>query len=252
MAGTQISLPLNKDALLLKMSVRYTFRAFRAVDEPETCARFLEGHVQVLSDYGITNITTNNARWMTNPLIYVVVAESPEGEILGGVRVHIADGKDPLPLEAAIGKIDSRVYGIINQYIETGTGELCGLWNSKKVAGLGLSLLLIRAGISIVTQIKLDSLFTICADYTMPMVRRVGFVVEDSIGDNGDFIYPNDSYIARVLRKMNAISLDTADVYDKDRIFDLRDHPNQVTIESGPKGELEIDYKLLLSEKKCA
>lgn len=229
------------------MKDRFIFRAFRAVDDRDSCERFLQGHVSVLADYGITNITTNNALWMQNPSIYVVVAESTDGsEILGGVRVHIADGKVPLPLELAIGKMDARVYDIINNYIDTGTGELCGLWNAKKVAGMGLSLLLIRAGISIVTQIELDSLFTICADYTMPMVRRVGFEVEDTIGRNGDFIYPNSSYIARVLRKMNAISLDSAEIFDRERIFSLRKNPVQLFIEPGPKGELEIDYQLLL------
>lgn len=230
--------------------MRFIFRAFRAIDEPETCKRFLEGHVKVLVDYGITNITTNNALWMKNPAIYVVVAESPDGsEIYGGVRVHIADGKMPLPLEMAIGKMDARVYDIINQYMDDGTGELCGLWNSKNVAGMGLSLLLIRAGISIVTQIRLDSLFTICADYTMPMVKRVGFEVENTLGKNGDFVYPNESYIARVLRKMNAIKLDTAESYDRERIFDLRRNPVQTCIEKGPKGDLEVEYKLLIQEK---
>ncbi len=230
--------------------MKLRFRAFRAIDEPETCKRFLSGHVMVLADYGITNITTNNSHWMTNPSIYVVVAESIDGEeIYGGVRVHVADGKEPLPLELAIGKMDARVHSIVSNYLDSGTGELCGLWNSKKVAGIGVSLLLIRAGISIVTQIKLDSLFTICADYTMPMVRRVGFVVEDSIGKNGDFIYPNENYIARVLRKMNALKLDTADEQDRMRIFDLRERPEQFFIESITNHELEVDYKLLINLK---
>jgi hypothetical protein len=108
---------------------------------------------------------------------------------------------------------------------------------------------LIRAGISIVTKINLNSLFTICADYTMPMVKRVGFTVEDSIGKNGDFVYPNENYIAKVLRKMNAISLDTAEEYDKNRILDLRDNPVQIFKELGPKGEMEIDYRLMIHSK---
>lgn len=227
------------------MDHKIIFRAFRAIDERESCERFLAGHQMVLTDYGITNITTNNARWMDNPLIYVIVAESPDGsEIYGGIRVHVADGKEPLPLEAAIGRMDNRIYDIIKSYIDTGTGELCGLWNSKKVAGLGISLLLIRAGISIVTQINLDSLFTICADYTMPMVKRVGFEVEDTIGKDGSFVYPNENYIAKVLRKMNAISLDTAEEFDRLRIFNLRDNPVQIFREEGPKGIIEIDYQL--------
>lgn len=209
----------------------------------------MEGHVKVLADYGITNITTNNAVWMENPAIYVVIAESMDSsEIYGGVRVHIADGIVPLPLESAIGKMEPKVHALIKGYLDEGTGELCALWNAKEVAGYGLSLLLIRAGISIVTQVKLNSLFTICADYTMPMVRKVGFIMEDSIGNKGGFVYPNENYIARVLRKMNAISLDTADEYDKNRILDLRNKPQQKFIETGPKGDVIIDYRLLIKK----
>lgn len=201
----------------------------------------------MLADYGITNITTNNAAWIDNPFIYVVIVQTMDGaEILGGVRVHIADGKVPLPLEAAIGKMDARVFNLIKSYIDDGTGELCALWNAKKVAGYGLSLLLIRAGISIVTQVKLNSLFTICADYTMPMVKRVGFIIEDTVGSDGGFVYPNENYVARVLRKMNALSLDTADEYDRERILNLRNNPSQVLSETGPKGEMTVHYQLLI------
>jgi hypothetical protein len=227
------------------------FRAFRPVDEPETCRRYLAGHVQVLTDYGITNITTNNNIWTTSKAVYAVVAESEDGsQVYGGVRVHMADGIHPLPVELAIGKMDPKIYDIIKDYSSQGTGEICGLWNSKEVSGLGVSLILIRAGISIVNQLAMDSLFTICADYTMPMVSKVGFVVETDLGKDGDFIYPNENYIARVLRKMNAVTLDTADEINRIRIFDLRDNPEQIYIEQGPKGPFKCIYELLIPPSK--
>lgn len=225
---------------------KITFQSFTAIHEPELCERYLEGHVQVLKDYGITNITTNNRLWMELPNVHGVVAIDEEGEIVGGVRVHIADGVHPLPVEKAVGYMDAKVTAVINEYFDEGTGELCGLWNAKSVAGIGISLLLVRAGIAIVNQIKLGSLFTICGDYTMPMVRRVGFIVEDSLGNKGEFFYPKDDYIARVLRKMNAETLETADEYDRERILDLRYNPEQHTIEQGPKGEIDVDYHLLI------
>lgn len=226
-----------------------TIRAFRAIAEKETCYKFLEGHVKVLKDYGISNVTTNNTLWIDNPAIYVVVAQNDdnENELLGGVRVHVADGRLPLPLETAIGRIDSGVYKLIKEYIDEGTGELCALWNSKKVAGYGLSLLLIRAGISVVNQVSLSSLFTICADYTMPMVKKVGFVIEDSVGNGGGFVYPNENYIAKVLRKMNAEKLDTAEEYDRERILDLRKSPEQHFQENGPNGIINVNYKLRIN-----
>lgn len=225
----------------------FTLRTFRAIKEPDTCEKYLAGHVQVLKDYGITNITTNNRQWMEMPNVYGVVAiRDSDGEMVGGVRVHMADGVTPLPVEKAIGSMDPHIHTIINSYMEEGTGEICGLWNSKEVAGVGLSILLLRAGISIVNQIPLGSLFTICAEYTLPMVKSVGFTVEDSLGKTGEFVYPNENYIARVLRKMNAVTLDTATEYDKSRIIDLRDRPHQDTIEYGPKGELMVHYRLFI------
>ncbi|WP_162618681.1 hypothetical protein [Pedobacter yulinensis] len=226
--------------------IKLTFRSFTAIKEPETCERYLAGHVQVLKDYGITNITTNNRQWMSLPTVHGIVAEAEDGTVVGGVRVHIADGVHPLPVEDAVGYMDPFVSKVINQYFDDGTGELCGLWNAKSVAGIGISILLVRAGIAIVNQIRLASLFTICADYTMPMVRKVGFVVEDSLGNAGEFVYPNENYIARVLRKMNAETLETAEAFDRERIFDLRNNPQQITIETGPKGDLEVDYQLVI------
>ena len=32
-------------------------RAFRAIDEPETCARFIEGHTHVLTSIGVTKVS---------------------------------------------------------------------------------------------------------------------------------------------------------------------------------------------------
>jgi len=224
----------------------FTFRAFRAINDHQTCVKFREGHVKVLSDYGITNITTNNDDWMYNPMVYAIVAEDELGVVQGGIRIHVADPDHRLPVEDAIGEMDPKIYTLIREFSINGTGELCGLWNSKAVAGLGISLLLIRAGISIVNQINLSSLFTICADYTLPMVHRVGFVVEDQLGNKGEFIYPNENYIARVLRRMNAITLDTAQELDRNRILALRERPVQICKEEGSKGILDLNYQLII------
>ena len=223
----------------------YTFRAFRAINDRKTCVEFLKGHVKVLVDYGITNITTNNEEWMSNPNVYVITATSNDtNEIVGGIRVHKADRIIPLPVEVAIGSLDARIFELIDIHVDEGTGELCGLWNSKAVAGLGISLLLIRAGISIVNQFNLASLFTICAEYTLPMVKRVGFIVEDDLGENGSFVYPNEKYIARVLKKLDAILIEAASSDDRNRIFDLRDIPIQKTLEIINDKSILIDYDL--------
>ena len=119
-------------------------RAFRAIDEEDTCERFAEGHKNVLLDYGITKVTTSNRSWFYNPGVYVIVIESEDGKsIYGGERIHIANDYAPLPLEEAIKVVDERVIDLVANYKSYGTGELCGLWNSKYIAGRGL-----RAGFS--------------------------------------------------------------------------------------------------------
>src|ERR1700710_210039 len=104
----------------------FKFRTFRAIDEPETCQRYKEGHVKVLVDYGITNITSNNDEWMNNPNIYcVIVAESGTNELFGGIRVQLSDERTRLPVENAVGKMDPFIYKIVEKYRNNGgVGEL--------------------------------------------------------------------------------------------------------------------------------
>lgn len=233
------------------MSERLLFRAFRAIDEPDTCIRYRDGHVSVLKDYGITNITTNNDEWMKNPNIYGIVAEIyPDMEVVGGIRVQKSDEQNWLPVEKAISKMDPRIHDIVKKYRDNGgVGELCALWNAKRVAGIGISVLLTRAGISMANQLDFETLVGICAEYTLEMFKKVGFVVDDSLGVKGEFQYPNENYIARVLGIMNASTLSTADEYDKMRMQSLREFPEQLTVEHGTKEKIEIQYNLILPQK---
>lgn len=228
---------------------RFTFKAFWAVDEPGLCSQYAEGHVQVLRDYGITNITSNNQLWTKLNCVAVIVVYDEEGEMVGGIRVQKADGENMLPVEKAISFLDPKIHEIIGSYIHEGVGELCALWNSKKVAGYGLSLLLSRAGIALSTQMGISIMVGICADYTLKMFKKVGFQVDDSLGHQGEFVYPNENYIARVLGILNAKNLETAEEEDRMRMLDVRLNPLQLAVENGPKGEMEIKYEMLLQLK---
>lgn len=228
----------------------FTFKAFKATEEPELCAIYSEGHVQVLKDYGITNITSNNQEWAKLEEVYCIVAYDEAGTMVGGIRVQKADGKNMLPVERAVGYMDPRIHEIVGSFIETGVGELCALWNAKSIAGIGLSILLTRAGISIASQVGINIMVGICADYTLKMFNKVGFVVDGSLGSSGEFVYPNENYIARVLGILNARNLETAEEEDRLRMISLRAEPNQVFNESGPRGVVHIDYQLLMKLPK--
>lgn len=222
-------------------------RTFRAIDDLESCRQFAQGHASVLLDYGVSKVTSSSTDWFYNPSVYVMIAEKTEtGEPVGGIRIHIADGKTCLPMETAISLVDKTIYDLIRMHIPQGTAELCGLWNSKSTAGLGIgSYYLMRAGISAAPGLGLKTLFALCAPHTLKISVEKGFEVEKSIGNEGTFIYPKLDLVATSIMIRNLQDLPLALPQEREIIFDLRERPNQVRIEQGPKGDIPISYYLL-------
>lgn len=225
----------------------YKVFVFRAVDEPELCKEYLQGHISVLTDYGIENVTTNNAKWMKNPNVYCTVARDiNSGKLVGGVRIQIADGINLLPVEEAIGKMDSTIYKKVDYYIKNGgIGESCGLWISKTVKGVGLSRYLMWASVSSANQLNFATMLGICAGYTLKLFSEIGFVIDKNLGNKGDFPYPNDNYIAHVIGILNAITLETANSSDKTVMLSLRENPIQERVEINKNLTSNIQYNLL-------
>lgn len=225
-------------------------KAFRATDNPELCDKFIEGHRRILDAIGVKRVTSSSEEWASNPCSFVILVESDdEKKVLGGARVQAADGKTPLPLEDAAGYMDEKVYRLVREYMPGGTGEVCGLWNSMEVAGMGIgSIFLIRAALALSEQIGLDTMFALCSPYTTRIAGNYGFLVETSVGNNGTFYYPKIDLLATIVLQKDNKNLPNASELETRRIFDLRKHPVQVTMEEARKKQLvEIDYNLLIT-----
>ncbi|MGC4058376.1 MAG: hypothetical protein QM743_09720 [Chitinophagaceae bacterium] len=140
-------------------------RAFRAIDDPASCKLFLEGHEHVLTSIGVTKVTSSKDEWTRNPAAFVLIVESLDrSKVYGGARIHVSGGTQPLPIEEATGMMDAGVFDLVWHYAQYGTGEICGLWNSREIAGYGIgSIFLTRAAVAISSQIGLASLFALCA-----------------------------------------------------------------------------------------
>ncbi|HEY1008420.1 MAG TPA: hypothetical protein VGD92_14600, partial [Sphingobacteriaceae bacterium] len=186
---------LNKDKPVVRL------RAFRAVDDPAACELFVEGHAHVLTSIGVTKVTSSKNEWTRNPAAFVLIVESLDRtKVFGGARVHVAGGSEPLPIEQATGALDRSIFELVWQYARHGTGEICGLWNSREIAGYGIgSIFLTRAAVAISTQIGLQSLFALCAPYTVKMAETVGYEIETSIGNEGTFYYPKLDLLATTM-----------------------------------------------------
>lgn len=226
------------------------FHVFKAIDSPQICQKFAQGHLNVLKDYGITNISTNNNTWMTNKNIYGIIAFDQNHDVVGGIRIQIADGEIPLPMEVAVGKIDKKVLELVKSLKSKGIAELCALWNAKKVSGLGVSLLLMRAGIALANQLKIAHMVAICGQHTIEMVRRVGFRIDVNVGNDGYFPYPSNEHKANIVGIIDVITLKNAYKHDKLRITDIRENPIQSTSELTKKGRVLIKYHNLIPKSK--
>lgn len=231
---------LNKDKPVVRL------RAFRAIDDPDTCNLFIEGHTQVLTNIGVTKVTSSKNEWMHNPAAFVLIVESlDKKKVYGGVRIHVAGGSQPLPIEEATGALDPAIYDLVYNYAQKGTGEFCGLWNSREIAGYGVgSIFLSRACVAISTQIGLNSILALCAPYTVKMGENSGYEIETSIGNNGTFYYPKLDLIATTMILKDPKTLIKAIDEERDAIFKLRDSLNIVRTEELRKKQIEIHYEI--------
>lgn len=200
------------------------FTAFRAVDDREACMRFVEGHKRVLEIFGITQITSAKADWILNPDVYVMlVTDAETGKALGGGRVHRANRVNRLPIEEAVGYMDEKIYQMIDDHTDAGTGEVAGVWNSFEIAGLGIgSLHLSTACVAYSQFINLTTLFGLAAPATYRNVLRGGFQVVTSLGNNGKFYYPKDDMTATVMFNHDIINLPLTLEPQRTIAFDMR------------------------------
>ncbi len=229
-------------------------RAFKATSDQESCELFASGHEQVLRDFGVIKVTSSNKEWFGDPNVYVILVENEDGsQVYGGARIHLAGSGNPLPVENAVGEMDPKIYERIASDMKDGVGEMCGLWNAKEVRGSGVSKLLTKASVAkagahIANLLKIKTLWVLCAPYTVKMVQKAGFKIEEDLGDNGTFPYPKPDWLATVLALRDTDTLNSADSDERAEIFDLRTTPKQNRVEKGPKGELIIEYDLYIED----
>ncbi len=226
--------------------MKFIFTAFKAIDDIEKCRLFHEGHTKILTDLGIENLTSNDPAWFNDKNTLVILATDPSDEVIGGIRVQLFDGVYDLPIMTAIKDQDPQIIEAINKrHIKKGVAESCGLWNSKKVFGKGVSPLLARCSVALTAYFDIDNLVCFSAPYTLKMIKSLGFVEISEVGNNGQLPYPTERFISSVLEIPNIYTLEYADPIQRERILSLIENPNQVYLENSQGKEVEIEYNLI-------
>jgi len=229
------------DGASLNTEIR--IRAFRAVDDPETCQKFIDGHKSVLEYHGIIKVTSSNNEWANNPAVFVIVVETLDRQKLyGGARLHAADGITRLPIEDATGYMDDKIYDIVSICAQHGTGELCGLWNSKEVAGLGIgSLFPSIAAVVIAEQLGLQTMFSLCSPATVRFNQWIGSTILKTVGNDGTFYYPKLDLLATAVFLSDADTLESAHPREREKMLYLRKHLRSVSMEKSPFKDIAVN-----------
>jgi hypothetical protein len=221
-------------------------RSFKAIDDPESCAKFVKGHGDILISIGVNKVTSSAPTWIDNPGTYVLVVEDPETKVvLGGARVDTSFGTSKLPISDATSYLDPKVDDFIAKEAINGTGEICGLWNSRKVAGLGFgSLFLTRAAVTISHKVGVNSLFALCAPYTVATAETFGYSTLKEVGNEGTFYYPKLDLLATAMLLPDTLKIESATELEKERVFSLRKDPSQYFEEESRRRQVPIQYDL--------
>lgn len=243
-----------KAALLNLMENEIRIRAFRAPDDLSSCQKFIIEHRRVLQNHGINKVTSSSEDWVSSSSVFVIVVESMDGEKLyGGARIHAYNGKNPLPIEDAVSSMDNRIHNIVKRYGVNGTGELCGLWNSVEVAGLGIgSLFPIRACVVLTQQAGLSSLFFLCSPVTVRFNKWIGSRIITEIGNEGTFYYPKIDLLATAVVLEDADEVKNAHPREKEKILFMRNNLNFTAQEKSPFKNfyVTVHYVLKLAETR--
>jgi hypothetical protein len=227
---------------------RITISAFRAVEDPERCGVFLREHQRVLEDFGITNVRSNNATWLNDPEVIVLVVEHETLGMVGGGRLHVSRSEQTrLPIEGAVAALDPRITPMLSDLaVRGGVAEICGLWNANRFSGRSMPHLLVMTGIAMAGQIGVGAVIGLAAKYTLRYTAKFGMHVFEQVGNNGWFNYPKPGFYGIVTGVLDSFTLERARPDMRTRMLSLRLRPEQQAIEDTGTAVLDIQYHLRL------
>lgn len=227
----------------------YRIEAFQAVEHPEYCTLFHNGHTGVLTELGIKNLNSAQPSWMTDPNVFVLIAVDSDQEVVAGLRIHRYNSEAcSLPIIESIKEQDNRIVSAIHQTLPGGTAEACGLWSAKKVFGKGLTPLLCIAAIPVMAELGLTNFFCFAAPYTEKMIKTNGLIEVTEVGESGRLPYPTPEFISVVLKNPDIRTMQFADEFNRRRVFELMKDPVSTFFEDSPRGAIEVHYDLRLKK----
>jgi hypothetical protein len=181
--------------------MQLTVNVCRASDAPEACERNARVGRAVLERYGLANITSARQDWWADHETFALLLQDRDtGEPVGGVRLQRWREDSSLPLEHALEGVDGRARAWVASLAEQGVGELCGLWRSPSLRGLGVGARLTSMGIALAPQAGTNTLLALCDASKVAANLGLGFRRDLTLASRGTLEYPRPGLVAQVLR----------------------------------------------------
>lgn len=220
---------------------------YRAKDHPGVCEKFSIGH-RALLEINDVDLGPIDKSWYHSEFVYLLVVESAiNGEILGGSKLVIYNGKDNLPLQNLLIDDYPELNSLLSKFYSRGLVEISGLWNSRAVAGLGLgSEHLIRTSIAVCSFLPVATVITFCSPFVTRFASLYGFKPLDSFGINGSIPFPDERWMSTINYLDDINGMQSADAKERARIEELRRIPSSVQEYNDRGKSLRIQYSLAL------
>lgn len=220
-------------------------KAFRASSDMISCLRFQEGHLDVLRSFGF-KVSSTTEDWMMSDDTFVILVESMDSSrVYGGARLEFCNRGRKVPIQSALMDLAPEINDFVRGQINYSTAELCGLWNSVSVAGMGIgSVYSIRAALAVAGLLKIDNILALCSVHSYRMASVFGFTLLKGVGEEGIVYYEGAKQNAHITFHEDFIKMRNVNIEERDKIMSLINQPIQVVIEERNGTNLNIAYDL--------
>jgi hypothetical protein len=207
-------------------TIRARLRSYHAVEERSVCERFLVAHRAACDRHNMKSLTSLNAEWFDNPLVWFTTLESADdGELLAGIRVQISDELHQLPAEQAYPGPDLREF--VRDSRDAGLCELCGGWASPRGAHTGAFNLIVMSAMALAAPLGARRVLVAVGGHTLPVAIEYGMLLEPRLADQGRFFYPTPDKRAFLAVNPDTWSMETATPSARQAVHDVRLRPRQ-------------------------
>jgi hypothetical protein len=121
---------------------------------------------------------------------FIVAVRQSTGELVGGLRIHVARPGLLLPVERALPTV-GRLRVLLPLYRSRGLAEISGLWVQSALRGSGLSGVLTRAGVAAMPLLQVRHAIAFTHHHVLRFWTPIGFAVDRRFGTHA---YPDARY----------------------------------------------------------